>query len=449
MSRETAYNFEPITGPGRLIDYVASGEKSDPQLGVGTEHEAFGLLSDSLTPITYSGDRGLQAILEGLVSEFGWQAEFDRGLPMALVCSDGGAVSLEPGGQLELSGRVNKTIQDSDQELDRYLSHVQTVSQRLGIRWVSAGCHPTAALDEIGWVPKSRYELMAPYLATKGSLAHNMMRGTCTIQANFDYRSESDCAELVTVAAKMSPFVSAIFANSAVVANQATGMASFRCNVWRHVDRDRCGTPAFMLDGSFTYAKYIDYLLDIPLMYVRRENGYTDVGGVTFRQFIEKGDAVMGDWELHLSTVFPDIRIKRFAELRTADGGNRAAINALPAFWKGIVYCDQARSEAHQLLGDMSSEAQRELYDEVCRLGIRGTYREASILDVCQQLVKISEDGLARQAERHGHDTEVGYLSCIRDWLNSGRTLGDRALAAFEAAQPGDKEWLFEPLELK
>jgi glutamate--cysteine ligase len=428
LSREQKPNTVPVRDKRQLVEYFEAGIKRPRERGIGTEHEKFGVWSDTLQPVSYGGDRGISALFQRLSDEYDWEPELDQGHVISLVSHHGGALTLEPGGQFELSGRVARTIHQAAEELDNHIDELRDISQDLGITWLGAGCHPLAKLDDIPWMPKSRYALMKPFLGKRGTLAHHMMKATCTIQVNFDYTSEPDAQELVLLSARLSPLVTAAFANSSLLGRQDTGFASFRSHIWRHTDADRCGTPAFMLDGSFSFERYTDYLLGIPMMFVKRSEGYIDSCGQPFGEFIAQGckgaNATMGDWELHVSTAFPDVRLKQFIEVRGADGGGRDAILAVPALWKGLLYDQTARDEATALVDGMTVDEHTQFYTDVAQRGVQADWRGRRVCEVARQLTDIAAGGLDRQAD--SADPESRYLEPVTQWLDECVSPADR-----------------------
>jgi glutamate--cysteine ligase len=451
VSREQEQSSEPLLGAHQLIDHLRDGSKLAGARGVGTEHEKFGVWADSFAPVTYDGPRGLEALFERLVERFGWSAEYDRGRPMALLKAGRGALTLEPGGQFELSGAITRTIHETAVELDAHLDEVRVLSEELGIHWLGAGCQPFTPAADMPLIPKSRYAFMAPFLEARGTMARGMMRGTSTVQANLDYRDEADCAEMVALSARLSPFVSALFANSSVVGGADSGYASYRCHIWTDTDPARCGTPAFFLDGTFSFARYVDWVLDVPTMFIRRDGGYVDLGGLPFRAFMSDGfeghRATLGDWELHLSTAFPDIRVKRYIEVRGADGGGRDAILGLPALWKGLLYDDDARAAATALVGDLGVDDHRALYDAVCLHGLDAEWGHRPIRPIVAGLLEAASAGLDRQAGAARHASEAVYLEPLSTWLEPGASPAQRALRVWSESG-GDRAALAEHLRL-
>ena len=420
MSRDQDHSTDPVTDCSQLVEYIAAGCKTGGTLGVGTEHEKFGGDAETLAPITYGGQKGLGVLFGRLVDEYGWEPEHDNDRIMAVV-RDGGALTLEPGGQFELSGRITETIHETADEIDQHFEELAALSAEMGIVWLGAGCQPFTPVADIPQVPKTRYGLMAPFLLERGDLAHHMMRATCTVQANLDYTSEADCAEMVCLSARLSPIVNATFANSRVVGGAVSDFASFRCHIWTRTDPARCGTPDFMLDGSFTFQKYAEWVVEVPMIFIKRDGAYLDAGGVTFRHIFEDGfqgqPATLGDWELHISTVFPDIRVKQFIEVRGADGGGRDAILAVPALWRGLLYDPTARAEADALIGSMSPAQFATLYEVTCGDGLAARYEGRAVSGIATELLEIAARGLDRLAGPQG--SEAVYLEPALRWARS------------------------------
>ena len=435
VSRNLKKNETPIETVADLVEYFEDGCKPITGRGIGTESENFGLSVDTLEPIPYDGERGIGRVFELMVDRFGWRPEVDEGRVVAAV-RDSAAITIEPGGQLELSGSVQETIHGTAAELSRYHEGLAEISRELGLLWLGAGSHPLHDVDDIPWMPKSRYDLMVPFLGERGSLAHNMMKATCTVQANLDYTSERDCGEIVHLSARVSPIVTAIFANSAVVAGQDSGYSTYRSHVWTKTDPARCGTPSFMLESPMTFAQYTDYLLDIPVMFIRRNGAFVSVDGISFRELLANGHgghhATMGDWELHVSTAFPDIRVKQFVEGRGADSGGRATVLGVPALWKGLLYDAQARAEADALIGPLSATDHAELYAAVCREGLKARAAGLDVLVTAQSLLRIAREGLERQAE--GGDSEAIFLDPFEARLAAGLNPADEMRQIWRAS---------------
>jgi glutamate--cysteine ligase len=419
MSRDQPENHAPIEDHEQLRELFSSASKGpSARLGVGTEHEKFGFLAADGRPVPYEGEHGIGVLLDRIGDRYGWNRIEDRGQLMALE-RGGAAITLEPGGQLELSGRVTHTVHETSDELLSHLREVAIVGRELGQIWTHLSLNPWDDLDQTPWMPKSRYQIMRRYLPTKGSLAHWMMKMTSTVQANYDFRDEADAMEIIRLSTTVAPLATAMFAFSPIRLGRPTGMHSFRMKVWEHTDPDRCGIPDFFLDPGASFDDYVNYLLDMPMFFVVRDGQYVDVSGRPFRALLEgkvEGlTARWGDWELHQSTAFPDTRLKQYIELRTCDAGPPSRLLAMPALFKGLFYDAEARSEAFALLPALDGPAARELSSVAANSGIEGEWSGISLREASTELVKIAERSLDRQAARDGHLTERGFLGALLD----------------------------------
>jgi glutamate--cysteine ligase len=412
MSRDLAENDQPVHFE-QLVELFSTAVKGDARLGVGTEHEKFGFLRDSLRPVPYEGEQGIGRLLQILAEERGYKPLFDSGNILALE-KDGGAVTLEPGGQLELSGKIAKTIFETRDELRAHLSDVREVGESLGQVWTHMALNPWDDLEDVPWMPKSRYHVMRRYLPTRGALAHWMMKMTSTVQANYDFRTEADAMEMLRLTSTVGPLATAMFANSPYRFGKVTEFETFRMHVWEDTDPDRCGIPDFFLDPGAGFQNYVDYLLDVPMFFITRGGKYIDLSGIPFRQFLERGHeghlATWGDWQLHQSTVFPDTRLKQYLELRTCDAGPETHLLAMPAIFKGLLYDTEARREAFALLPTLDGEAARDFGRAVARSGLTGSWRGLDVRELATELVHISARGLDRQAIRDEHPTEREFV---------------------------------------
>lgn len=442
MSRDQDQDVAGIDGLHQLVDYFHAGAKAADARGIGTEHEKFLFRGADAQLTPFDGDGGIEHMLGQIAARYGWDPAPDRGRLVALVRGSE-AVTLEPAGQLELSGAVTKTIFETREEFDRHIAELRAVAGP-DYRTVSFGLNPWDDLYAVPLMPKARYGVMDRYLHTRGDLARWMMQGTCTIQANLDYTSEEDAASLVRTSVRLSPFVTAMFANSPLRLGKPTGMQSFRAHIWTRMDPDRCGVPDFMFRDDWGFADWVEWVLDVPMFFIRRDGAYVDISGrCTFRQFMAEGyeghTATMGDFELHLSTVFPEVRLKRFVEMRSGDGGPREHVFALPAFWKGIGYSASARAAAEALLREVVTvESYPELLATTTKDGIHGTFAGRAIADWCADLLAIAGDGLDRIAARDGHPSEAEFLAPLHQIVRSRRSAADRLLADFAAAK-GDR----------
>jgi glutamate--cysteine ligase len=449
VSRDSEHKETPIESKTDLVAYFEEGITARDKRVVGTEHEKFGLVTSSLAPLPFGGEAGVERVLERLAEKYKLEPGTEAGRTLGLEDPSGASISVEPGGQLELSGRVTRTIHETAEELDTHLKRLEEVSSDLDITWIGAGCRPFAHPTDIPWVPRARYRTMSPFLGARGQLAHHMMKATCTVQANFDYTSEADAGEILNLSARLSPLVSAIFANSPIVAGETTDFRSFRCHIWTQTDPDRCGTPDLYLTGRPTFEQMVDYLLDIPILFLRRDGRFLETTNLCFRAFLDRGfeghQPTLGDWELHMSSVFPDIRMKQYIEVRGADMGDRDSVLALPALWKGILYDDDAREAASRLIGPMSPGEQQQHYADVCRQALDAVWRGRSVADLAADLLGIAETGLNRQVD--GADTEAVFLAPLWARVSRRRTAADDALDVWRSTS-GDHRALTELLSL-
>lgn len=426
MSRDRELESAALRSADELVEWILAGAKGpDATLGVGTEHEKVGFADHDATPIAFHGERGICRLLDELASRFGWTRLYDGGHLMALE-RDGAAITLEPGGQLELSGAIfTSTLQTRD-ELDLHLREVSEVSRELGQVWFFGGVNAWSKIEDVPWVPKPRYDVMRAYLPQRGPLAPWMMKMTASIQANYDFRDEADAMEMLRLGAAGSPLVTALFANSPMKEGEQSGYASYRMQIWHETDPDRCGTPDFFMRPDASVADYVEWMLDVPMFFIKRDGRYINMAGYSFRRFVDEGyeghHATIGDWELHLSTAFPDVRMKRYIEVRSADMASPEHVVALAALWKGIFY-DRAARDAladMQLAADASEVNALAL---VCRReGLEGTWRGVSVRELATELVRIAREGLLRQPGGAG---EAPLLDCLVDASEIARSPGE------------------------
>lgn len=447
MSRDQAQDEAPIRSTDDLVAWFASGSKGDAQLGVGTEHEKLGFDDATLAPLAYEGPNGIGALLRELSERFGWEAYLDEGNIMALL-RDGAAVTLEPGGQLELSGAVLPTVFDTRDELAEHLREVGEIAAELGQRWTHLGLNAWDTPAEIPWMPKSRYGVMRRYLGTRGNHAHWMMKTTCTVQANYDYRDESDALRKLALATRLSPIVTSLFATTP--AREGTlGAASERMRIWEDVDPDRCGTPEAYLRGDAGFRDIVEWVMDIPMLFVVRDGVYRDVSGTPFRDLVEGRvdglHATIGDWELHLSAIFPDTRMKRYIEVRTADAGLPDQLLALPALWKGVLYDDSAMRAAESLVASVDLAAHRTNALDAARNGLAGTFGAHPAQEAAAELLRIAGDGLDAQAG--DGPSERIFLSALMDRDGAPRAAGEAFRDLWERVD-GDRDVLTQAFAL-
>lgn len=445
MSRDRELDNEALHDAAQLRDWILEGAKGhDAQLGVGTEHEKIGFANRQGEPISFFGDKGINRLLEIMADRFGWKRAYDGGHLLALE-RDGAAITLEPGGQLELSGAIMPSAFGTQRELENHLQEVVEASRELGLQFMFVGMNPWHKPEDITWLPKPRYTVMKAYLPRRGPLAPWMMKTTASIQANFDFRDEADAMEMIRIAALASPIFTSIFANSPIKEKKRTGLVSNRMAIWEDTDRDRCGTPAFMLQPNASVDDYVEWILDVPMFFIKRGENYIDMAGHSFRRFMNEGyqgqHATIGDWELHLSTAFPDVRMKQYIETRTTDVAMPEHIVALAALWKGIFYDRQARDQILAMPLAQNFE-QSEQFIHIARSeGLDGSFRGSSIRDLADALIEISAEGLRRQDSEDGDESVL--LAPLRDADGVVRAPGESFLKDWEELQ-GNPEALIQ-----
>ncbi|MFW5926881.1 MAG: glutamate--cysteine ligase, partial [Wenzhouxiangella sp.] len=392
-----------VTDKRVLAAWLESGCRPKSKWRIGTEHEKFGFCTETFKPLPYQGPRSIRTMLEGMAESFGWEPVVEEGLPIALQ-KDGCSITLEPGGQLELSGEQLDNLHQTCDEVNTHLAEVRAVAEPLGIGFLGMGFHPTATRDEIEWMPKARYVIMRNYMPKVGSLGHDMMKRTCTVQVNLDFSSEADMVAKFRASLALQPIATALFANSPFVEGRPSGYLSYRSQVWTDTDPDRTGMLPWVFDPDMGFERYTDYMLDVPMYFVRREGRYIDAAGQSFRDFLAgKLPALPGeyptlaDWEDHLTTAFPEVRLKRFLEMRGADGGPWRRLCALPAFWVGLLYDSDNLDACLQMSKNWSLEARQKLREDVARIGMRAEIDGVSVRDLARDLLGLAHDGLARR----------------------------------------------------
>ncbi|MDO1559605.1 glutamate--cysteine ligase [Brevundimonas sp. 2R-24] len=439
---------EPLTYDALVAEFEA-GSKPKAQWRIGAEHEKFGFAKADLRRPAYDGPAGIEAMLTGL-TRFGWKPVEEGGKVIALEHAMA-SVSLEPGGQFELSGAPLDDIHQICDETGRHLEEVKTVADELGLGFLGVGFDPLWARSEIPIMPKGRYDIMRAYMPKRGSLGLDMMLRTCTIQANLDYADEADMVRKFRVSLALQPIATALFANSPFTEGKPNGFLSARANVWTDTDPDRTGMLDFVFRDGFGFQAYADYALDVPMYFVKRDGRYIDASGQSFRDFMEgKLPALPGerptykDWQDHLTTLFPEVRLKRYLEMRGADGGPWARICALPALWAGILYDDAALTAAWDLCKDWDIEDHERLRRDVTRLGLKAQVSGRSVQDVAKDMVTIARHGLRRRARFSGGLVdETGYLSEAEEIAESGVTPAERLLALYHGEWQGDLSRLY------
>lgn len=424
MSNPGEADATPITDPRQLAEYLAAGGKPQSAWRIGTEHEKFGFRHTDLHPPPYEPG-GIRAMLEGM-RRFGWQPILDASNLIGLkgdASRDGASISLEPGGQFELSGGLLASVHGTGRELDQHFAEVRGVGDELGIGFAPLGFHPTMRRGEMPWMPKSRYAVMRRYMPHRGKLGLDMMLRTCTVQVNLDFADEADMVRKMRVALALQPVATALFANSPFTEGRPNGFLSYRAQVWTDTDPDRTGIPGIVFEDGFGFERYADWVLDVPMYFIIRDRAFIDVAGVSFRDFLRgrlpqrAGERpTIGDFADHLTTVFTDVRLKRFLEMRGADAGSPAMMLASAAFWVGLLYDSAALAAAETLVRAHRWTEFSALRAEVPRRGLDMPWQRGRLRDLARAAVAIAADGLAARARRDpdGNDEAV-YLAPLQE----------------------------------
>ena len=441
MARDTT-DQTPIRSLADMAEYLADGCKPKEKFRIGTEHEKFVFFTADNSPVPYFGEASISALLNGMQAKTGWEPIMDGEHIIGLAEPSGmGAISLEPGGQFELSGAPLETLHQTCKESNQHLATLREVAEPLGIRFLGMGGSPKWTLAETPRMPKSRYDIMTRYMPKVGTKGLDMMYRTCTIQVNLDFSSEADMRRKMQVSLKLQSLATALFASSPFTDGKPNGLLSWRGDIWRDTDNARSGLIPFAFAPDFGFADYAEWALDVPMYFVVRDGKYHDCTDITFRQFMAgalKGriadwEPNLGDWTNHLSTLFPDVRLKRFLEMRGADGGPWRRICALPAFWVGLLYDDGALDAAEQLTRDWTVAEVSALRDAVPAAGLRAEFRGKPLLDVAREALAISRRGLAARARVNGDDVdETVFLAPLEEVLAKKATLADDMLALYE-----------------
>ena len=453
MARDTI-DTTPIETTGDLAATLSAGCKSVENFRIGTEHEKFGFFTKDLMPIPYNGNRGVKTVLEGMEGLLGWERIEDAGNIIGLADPvGGGAISIEPGGQFELSGAPVDNLHQTCRETNAHLAQVREVAEPLGVGFLGLGMAPTWTRADMPRMPKSRYDIMTNYMPKVGSLGLDMMYRTSTIQVNLDFSSEADMAKKMRVGLALQPIATAIFANSPFSEGKPNGYLSYRAEIWRDTDNNRAGLLPMAFEDGFGFENYVEWVLDVPMYFVKRGDTYFDATDTTFRQFmngsldkrIPDPEPTMGDWNNHLSTVFPDVRLKRYIEMRGADGGPWRRICALPAFWVGLLYDDGILDQAWELVRDWSAEEREALRDEVPKTALKTVFRNHSVLEVAREVVALSREGLRRRARFNegGFDERV-HLEPVEETVASGMTPAEQMLRKYEGEWNRDITRVFD-----
>ncbi len=437
MSAPPQSQGETLTDKAQLIAYLETGCKPADDWRIGTEHEKFCYSLDDFRPLPYEGERGIGALLEGL-QRFGW-AGIKEGDNVIALAKNGASVSLEPGGQVELSGAPLKTIHDTCSEVHTHLDQIRQVMGPMNVAAMGLGFNPKWAREDISWMPKGRYKIMGEYMPKKGNLGLDMMLRTCTVQVNLDFASEADMVKKFRVGLALQPVATALFANSPFTEGRPNGFLSYRSHIWTDTDPDRCGVLPFVFEDGMGFERYVDHVLDVPMYFVYRDGRYIDASGQSFRDFLDgKLPALpgekpkMGDWADHLSTLFPEVRLKKFLEMRGADGGPWKSLCALPALWVGLLYDQGALDAAWDLVKDWTLEEHQYLRDEVPRQALHTLFRGKPLNAVANQAVEIAAQGLKARRRLDGQgDDESHFLALLRSRVEREKSPAEYLLDDF------------------
>jgi glutamate--cysteine ligase len=449
MSGPSAVKETPIESRAQLVEYIASGARTVEKWKIGTEHEKFGFRLDDLRPPTYEGPRGIGALLNGM-TRFGWAPVEEHGNVIALTRGDG-SITLEPAGQLELSGGQVDTLHDTCCEVMKHLREVKTVADELQLGFLGMGFQPKWKREEMPWMPKGRYAIMRRYMPLKGNLGLDMMTRTCTVQVNLDFASEADMVKKFRVALALQPIATALFADSPFTEGKPNGYLSYRSHIWTDTDPDRTGMLDFVFDEGFGFERWVDYLLDVPMYFSYRDGTYIDLAGQSFRDFLAgKLPGLPGalptlkDWADHTTTAFPEVRLKKYLEMRGADGGPWNRLCALPALWTGLLYDSTALDAAWDLVKDFSMAERNALRDGVPKHALKLPFRNGTVRDLAERALQIAGHGLARrnQLNKSGA-SEAVFLEPMIEFAQANQTPAERKLELFHNEWNGDIDRVF------
>lgn len=437
----------PIERFEDLVGYLESGCKPKDAWRIGTEHEKFGYCTDTLKPLPYDGPRSIRAMLEGIGHRYGWEPVLEQGNIIGLS-RNGANVSLEPGGQLELSGAPLETIHQTCDEVNEHLREVHAIADEIGARFIGLGAAPVWRHEEMPMMPKGRYRLMTDYMDRVGTMGKTMMYRTCTVQVNLDFASEADMVKKFRVALALQPVATALFANSPFLDGRPNGRKSWRSHIWQNLDPARTGMLPFVFDEGMGFERYADYVLDVPMYFVYRDGKYIDALGQSFRDFL-KGELpalpgekpTLSDWADHLTTTFPEARIKKFMEMRGADGGPWRRLCALPAFWVGLLYDEAALDAAWDLAKGWDAETREALRAAASIDALQGQASGIRMIDLARKTVKIAEAGLKARARPGAGGLvpdETHFLNALQESVESGMVQADELLEKYHGEWAGD-----------
>jgi glutamate--cysteine ligase len=445
-------DMTPIESRDELVAWFEAGSKPRENFRIGTEHEKFAFTLESHMPVPYAGPRGIEALLNGMRHLLGWESIMEADNIIGLYdVTGGGAISLEPGGQFELSGGPVETVHQTCSELMAHLAQVREIARPLRIGFLGMGMTPKWSRRDVPAMPKGRYRIMTAYMPKVGSLGLDMMYRTCTVQTNLDFSSEADMVKKLRVSLALQPVATALFANSPFTEGKPNGFLSFRSEIWRDTDRGRSGMLPWAFEPGMGFERWVDYALDVPMYFVKRGDKYIDASGQSFRHLLSgrlpvlPGErATISDWANHVSTIFPEVRLKRFLEMRGADGVPWRMLPALPAFWVGLLYDEGCLDAAWEIVKNWSAHERQQLRDDVPRLALKATIAGRSMLELAKECLILANTGLKGRArlDREGRD-ETRYLEALGDIVSRGYTPAEELLRRYHGEWRGSVEPIF------
>ena len=449
MSAPPSGGGAPIENRRQLIEYFAAGNKPKSAWRMGTEHEKFGFNKQTMKPLAYDGPAGIRAMLEGM-TRFGWEPVTEGNNPIALLRGKAN-ITLEPGGQLELSGAMLETLHETADENQQHIDEVKTVANEIGAGFIGLGFAPEWKREDFDWMPKGRYKIMREYMPKKGKLGIDMMLRTCTVQTNLDFESEADMVKKFRVSLALQPLATALFANSPFKEGQDTGFKSYRSQIWTDTDPDRCGMLPFVFEDGFGFERYVDYMLNVPMYFVYRDGKYIDASGQDFKDFLKGKLAArpgelpsINDWADHITTAFPEVRLKRYLEMRGADSGPLPMLSALPALWVGLLYDQGALDAAWDLVKGWSVADHDFLRRETPKTGLATQFKGRPLAELGREVVENAHAGLRarKRLDAQGRDETI-YLAPLDRAVASGQALSDELLAKWQGEWKGSFAPLF------
>src|ERR1700675_2794667 len=439
-------DMTPIETRDELVAWLEAGCKPKAQFRVGTEHEKFAFTVQGHRPVPYAGPCSIRALLEGLHDILGWDPIMEgKNIIGMFDVTHGGAISLEPGGQFELSGAPVETVHQTQAELMAHLAQVREIATPLGIGFLGLGMTPSWSRAQIPKMPKGRYKIMTNYMPKVGQYGLDMMYRTCTVQTNLDFSSEADMVKKLRVSVALQPIATALFANSPFTEGEPNGFLSFRSEIWRETDSARSGMIPWAFEDGMGFERWVDYALDVPMYFVKRGEAYIDVAGTSFRDFFEGRNRLLpgqrptlSDWANHLSTIFPEVRLKRYLEMRGADGVPWGRLPALPAFWTGLLYDDASLNAAWDIVKYWTAQERQALRDDVPRFGFKARIRDRYLFEIARECLVLAHAGLRRRehVDHLGRD-ESRHLEPLDQIIESGRTPAEEMLEKFNGAWRG------------